>query len=113
MIAETKPKLTQRQQIVLDYIRRNPHASYREIQAHFGWSSMTAVVSHLRLLERKGYLARPNGKSRSIQLADDPVAELKDAARSVLAVCESSNLTEREAHKRLARALEPFGGVGT
>ena len=118
MIAETK--LTARQQEVLDYLKSRHQyvclATVRDIMRHFGMRSPNAVVGHLKALEKKGHIIRMPHLSHGIHLAEfngEAVEELKDAARSVLAVCESSNLAERDAHKRLARALEPFGGVGT
>lgn len=59
-------KLTARQQEVLDYLqsehrRSGIMPSTREIQAHFGFASQTAAVSHLRALERKGAISRREG----------------------------------------------------
>ena len=67
--------LTSRQQELLDYVRDRQlntgcTPSTREIQKHFGFNSQTAVMDHLRALERKGVMARAPGKARSIQLAE-------------------------------------------
>jgi repressor LexA len=40
--------------------------STREIQAHFGFASQTAAMSHLRALERKGAIRRLAGKARAV-----------------------------------------------
>jgi len=40
--------------------------STREIQAHFGFASQTAAMSHLRALERKGVIVRLPGKARAV-----------------------------------------------
>jgi len=67
--------LTERQQQLLDFIRDQQQStgstpSTREIQEHFGFASQTAVMDHLRALERKGALERQPGKARSILLAE-------------------------------------------
>jgi repressor LexA len=66
--------LTERQRAVLDFIREchdreGIMPSTREIQAHFGFASQTAVVNHLRALERKGAIHRQPGKARAVALA--------------------------------------------
>src|ERR1700730_9156909 len=63
-------ELTARQQEVLDFIRRQLEVtgfspSSREIQAHFGFQSLTPVMNHLRALGRKGVINRTPGKARS------------------------------------------------
>jgi len=45
----------------------------REIGAHFGFVPRS-VFDHLKALERKGYLHRETGKSRSLQILDSPPA---------------------------------------
>jgi repressor LexA len=62
--------LTARQQEVLDFIRQEQQRtgyspSSREIQAHFGFSSKTAAMNHLRALEKKRFIVRTPGKARS------------------------------------------------
>ncbi|MDZ4815056.1 MAG: transcriptional repressor LexA [Verrucomicrobiota bacterium] len=61
--------LTDRQQQVLKFIQVNTREngyppSTREIQQHFGFSSQTTVMDHLRALESKGELKRAPGKAR-------------------------------------------------
>src|SRR6202451_3448571 len=68
--------LTQRQQMVLDYIResivdRGYPPTLREIGARMGIRSTNGVNDHLRALERKGYLTREDMKSRALR----PVAQ--------------------------------------
>ena len=63
--------LTRRQQELLDYLREHHREtgimpSTREIQKHFGFSSQTAAVSHLRALEKKGVIQRLPGKARAV-----------------------------------------------
>src|SRR6476661_598762 len=64
--------LTQRQQMVLDFIRqsitdRGYPPTLREIGARMGIRSTTGVNDHLRALERKGYLTREDMKSRALR----------------------------------------------
>jgi len=65
--------ITSRQQEILDFIRDQQQntgltPSTREIQEHFGFASQTAVMDHLRALERKGMLERQPGKARALVL---------------------------------------------
>jgi len=65
--------LTKRQQELLDFIRdqqqeRGVTPSTREIQEHFAFGSQTAVMDHLKALERKGMLERSQGKARALIL---------------------------------------------
>jgi len=70
--------LTQRQQMVLDFIRqsisdRGYPPTLREIGARMGIRSTNGVNDHLRALERKGYLTREDMKSRALRPRDlDP-----------------------------------------
>src|SRR5579862_5463971 len=64
--------LTQRQQMVLDFIRQSIHdrgypPTLREIGAQMGIRSTNGVNDHLRALERKGYLTREDMKSRALR----------------------------------------------
>jgi repressor LexA len=64
--------LTQRQQMVLDFIRSSIHdrgypPTLREIGARMGIRSTNGVNDHLRALERKGYLTREDMKSRALR----------------------------------------------
>lgn len=65
------PELTNRQQEILDYLRKSQRQtgimpSTREIQHFFGFASQTAAMSHLRALERKGAIQRLPGKARGL-----------------------------------------------
>lgn len=69
-------KLTDRQQELLDFLRHSHREtgimpSTREIQAHFGFASQTAAMSHLRALERKGVINRLPGKARAVVLPEE------------------------------------------
>ncbi len=68
--------LTARQQQLLDFLkeehgRTGIMPSTREIQDHFGFSSQTAAISHLRALERKGVIQRQAGKARALSFTDE------------------------------------------
>jgi SOS-response transcriptional repressor LexA len=68
--------LTERQTIALEFIRSHLaiHGSpptLREIGARMGIGSTNGVNDHLRALERKGFIARRDMKSRGIQLIGD------------------------------------------
>lgn len=63
--------LTPRQQQVLAFVTKTQARtgfapSTREIQEHFGFSSQTAALHHLRALERKGIIRRQAGKARAV-----------------------------------------------
>lgn len=70
-----RPKLTNRQQQVLDFIQscieeRGYPPTMREIGEAMGIRSTNGVNDHLKALERKGYLTRQTLKSRALQPAD-------------------------------------------
>ncbi len=79
--------LTQRQQMVLDFIRqsitdRGYPPTLREIGARMGIRSTNGVNDHLRALERKGYLTREDMKSRALRpTALPPTANTNGAGR--------------------------------
>jgi SOS-response transcriptional repressor LexA len=69
----TAEELTERQSKVLKFIERSVLASgypptLREIGHAFGIRSTNGVNDHLRALMRKGYLAKEEGKSRTLKL---------------------------------------------
>ena len=78
------PRLTHRQQQVLDFIRagiaehgRPP--TMREIGDHLGVSSTNAVNDHLKALIGKGCLAREKLKSRTLRPVEAPVSREQQA----------------------------------
>src|SRR5271165_6724581 len=76
--------LTQRQQMVLDFIRQSIHdrgypPTLREIGARMGIRSTNGVNDHLRALERKGYLTREDMKSRALRPTDLSTQPLGEA----------------------------------
>src|SRR5215472_6258750 len=86
--------LTQRQQMVLDFIRqsivdRGYPPTLREIGARMGIRSTNGVNDHLRALERKGYLTREDMKSRALR----PVTPLngRESELSTSALAEAGS----------------------
>ena len=66
-------ELTKRQRQVLGYIQECQRASgvapsLREIAEHFGFSSMTSAMDHVRLLRKKGVLENQPGRARSLRV---------------------------------------------
>jgi len=84
MILDTDTRLTARQQELLEYLRSYQRTegvmpSTRDIQRHFGFSSQTAAMSHLRALEKKGVIQRHAHKARAVVFpADLDRAEIID-----------------------------------
>jgi repressor LexA len=71
VFGDQRPKLTKRQQEVLDYIRscisdNGYPPTLRELGSQLGISSTNGVNDHLKALERKGYLSRDGAKSRAL-----------------------------------------------
>lgn len=69
-------KLTDRQKELLAYLRQHHRMegvmpSTRDIQRHFGFSSQTAAMSHLRALEKKGVIQRHPHKARAVVFPED------------------------------------------
>ncbi|MSP60288.1 MAG: transcriptional repressor LexA [Myxococcales bacterium] len=75
MVEEDKEQLTDRQRQALDFIgrsieRRGYPPTLREIGEHMGIRSTNGVNDHLKALEKKGYLAREDLKSRALRPLD-------------------------------------------
>ena len=66
-------KLTESQQKIYDYLKkassRGVPPTVREICEATGFSSTSTVHSHLKTLEKYGYITRDDGKNRSLTLA--------------------------------------------
>lgn len=94
----TTQVLTERQQLVLDYIQERIAdwgypPTIREIGEHLGIRSTNGVSDHLKALEKKGFLKREGQKSRTLIPVDFSAG--RDAARasalSALAVDEDDS----------------------
>lgn len=75
-LSASSVQLTSRQQELLDYLRGYQRAngvmpSTRDIQRHFGFSSQTAAMSHLRALEKKGAIRRHPNMARAVVFPED------------------------------------------
>ena len=95
--------LTQRQQMVLDFIRqsitdRGYPPTLREIGARMGIRSTNGVNDHLRALERKGYLTREDMKSRALRPSTQRIA-----AAAAGRVDERRGGEQRSPHPRARR----------
>ena len=104
--------LTQRQQMVLDFIRQSIHdrgypPTLREIGARMGIRSTNGVNDHLRALERKGYLKREDMKSRALRPTDLGNLELPGLKQGDLspANIDDLNLVEIKVLGRVAAGL--------
>lgn len=89
-----KPKLTERQQNILDFIveeiqSRGYPPTLREISSHFDISSTQGVRRHIDALEKKGYIFREPG-ARRISVATD----ILDLSRAHFDVAEVPLLGE-------------------
>ncbi len=98
--------LTKRQQQLLDFLREEHGRSgimpsTREIQEHFGFSSQTAAISHLRALERKGVIQRQANKARALSFTDElergPVLDIPLYGHITAGMAED---VEHSAHER-------------
>ena len=97
--------LTQRQQMVLDFIRssisdRGYPPTLREIGARMGIRSTNGVNDHLRALERKGYLTREDMKSRALRptTTHDVAQHLASSASGVAGASNDSTHSTHSTH---------------
>ncbi|MFA5927992.1 MAG: hypothetical protein WC838_01655, partial [Candidatus Margulisiibacteriota bacterium] len=84
----TLPTLTEKQQDILDFINRYLETnSYppalREIAKKFKFRSVTAVVDHLKALEKKGYIKRGKDLSRALEVLTFKPEFVKDNIVSI------------------------------
>ena len=76
---KSSDQLTPKQQEILEFIKeytlkKNFPPSVREICCAVDLSSTSSVHAHLDTLESRGYIARDNHKSRTIEILDDDFA---------------------------------------
>jgi repressor LexA len=86
-ILEDSPKLTARQQQVLDLVqsaieRTGAPPTRAEIAAELGFKSANAAEEHLQALARKGVIELVGGTSRGIRLKSDTLRALNEARLS-------------------------------
>ncbi len=82
-VTQTTPKLSGRQQQVLDYLLQRQREegippSTREIQAALGLGSQTQVVQLIHALQRKGAIRTLPGKARGIVAVQPPASSPAD-----------------------------------
>lgn len=83
-----KAGMTDRQAAILDFVEqyqdeRRTSPTLDDIREHFGFKSVSSVQNHLRLIERKGFLARDAGKARSLRVLRPDTPLGKEATVSV------------------------------
>ncbi|HEY2511699.1 MAG TPA: transcriptional repressor LexA [Polyangiaceae bacterium] len=105
--------LTQRQQMVLDYIRqsisdRGYPPTLREIGARMGIRSTNGVNDHLRALERKGYLTREDMKSRALRPTGMATGSGSGGEVTPIAAHDDEDLVEIQVLGRVAAGLPIF-----
>jgi repressor LexA len=83
-MSEERPKLTDRQQQILDLVqtaieRTGAPPTRAEIAAELGFRSANAAEEHLQALARKGVIELVGGTSRGIRLKSDVLRKLNEA----------------------------------
>lgn len=86
----TRPKLTDRQQQILDLIqsaiaRTGAPPTRAEIAAELGFKSANAAEEHLQALARKGAIELVSGTSRGIRLRSDDLRSINESRHAQLA----------------------------
>ena len=81
---EDSPKLTARQQQILDLVqsaieRTGAPPTRAEIAAELGFKSANAAEEHLQALARKGVIELVGGTSRGIRLKSDTLRALNES----------------------------------
>lgn len=82
-------ELTPRQQQILDYIYNTQREegvspTFREIARHFGFSSISTVAEHIRLLRKKGAISADYGKKRALRVTIPQISEVADGQKPVV-----------------------------
>lgn len=70
--------ITKKQREIVDFIEKYVQEkryspSFREIQSHFGFSSLGTVYNHIRALKKRGALQNTTREARSLQLQEQKV----------------------------------------
>ncbi|WP_180127463.1 transcriptional repressor LexA [Rhodoferax sp. BLA1] len=86
----TRPKLTDRQQQILDLIqsaitRTGAPPTRAEIAAELGFKSANAAEEHLQALARKGAIELVSGTSRGIRLRSDDLRSINESRNAQFA----------------------------
>src|SRR3974390_1525059 len=80
--------LTDRQRQILEFIQRRQETDaltppFREIAAHFRFSSPNAALCHVQALLAKGFLKNLPGRARALQLATPGESKTRSRPRIV------------------------------
>lgn len=86
----SRPKLTERQQQILDLIQRaiartGAPPTHAEIATELGFKSPNAAEEHLKALARKGAIELVSGTSRGIRLRGDALRSINEARNAQFA----------------------------
>ena len=105
--------MTARQEEVLDFITaelatKGYPPTLREIGAKIGIRSTNGVNDHLRALERKGYIARDDMKSRSIRLLERARPGHPPAPQVAAPPADPGVVAEVPVYRRIVAGPEPF-----
>ncbi len=112
---EFNTKLTDRQRELLEYLRQYQRQngvmpSTRDIQRHFGFSSQTAAMSHLRALEKKGVIQRHPNKARAVVFPEDlERAEIMDIPLYGMIPAGYASAQEQQADGSIAVDVNTLG----
>lgn len=107
--------LTDRQRELLDFLRSYQRQngvmpSTRDIQRHFGFSSQTAAMSHLRALEKKGVIQRHSHMARAVVFPGDlERAEIVDVPLYGSIAAGYAELQQQESEASIAVDVNTLG----
>ena len=109
--------LTYRQQQVLDYIQIHQQQkgvipTLREIARHFSFRSMTAAVDHVRVLQRKGYLAHEPRRARSLRLLGETAPVERQLVRVPLYGSIPAGFADERKQESRESILVDLAGLG-
>ncbi|TXH12040.1 MAG: winged helix-turn-helix transcriptional regulator [Hyphomicrobiaceae bacterium] len=110
-------KLSQKQSEILQVLRERPNSTIEEIGKKVGLSSKSTVWEHLRTMQRKGLIFRPNNSPRSIELViNEPLPrpsillelqeenrELKSTIEAMTIIMSGGHRIMSDTHNRFAR----------
>lgn len=103
--------LTRKQQKIYDFIVERYAAglpvTYREIMAHFGYTSTNSVQCHIRPLTNKGFLESAGEyHARGLRPIPDPIARLVECAQATCDILRDNRMPALATP--LTEALKPF-----
>src|SRR5262245_28491191 len=109
--------LTYRQQQVLEYIQIHQQQqgvipTLREIARHFSFRSMTAAVDHVRVLQRKGYLAHEPRRARSLRVLGETASVGRQLVRVPLYGSIPAGFADERRQESRESILVDLAGLG-